>query len=194
MNFTSQIASFTSETTLSSIPRLLWEYYLEYLWFYDDGSWVARIASTFRVLAFLLIIPMTGISLLDITSYLIARTLGIVDDVKASTSDKGTIHNKEGMPSLDLPSLDLRDVSTDSTPSSGAVSDVPITTTKSDRLKPPSKERRSTQQPHVPPQAFFASEDMQLKISGEGVFSPAVSQPSSPTITRRHLRNEWSDE
>jgi hypothetical protein len=64
MDFTSQITHFTSETSFSSTPRLLWEYYLEYLWFYEDGSWVARVASTFRVLAFVLIIPMILISLL----------------------------------------------------------------------------------------------------------------------------------
>jgi hypothetical protein len=43
---------------------MFWEYYLEYLWFYDEGSWVATIASTFRVMAFILILPMIAISLL----------------------------------------------------------------------------------------------------------------------------------
>jgi len=63
MHFT-QIARVTPEISLSSLPSLLWGYYLEYLWFYDERSWVARAAYTFRVLAIILIIPMIGISLL----------------------------------------------------------------------------------------------------------------------------------
>jgi len=64
MHFTSQITRVTPEISLSSLPSLLWGYYLEYLWFYDERSWVARAAYTLRVLAIILIIPMIGISLL----------------------------------------------------------------------------------------------------------------------------------
>jgi hypothetical protein len=119
----------------------------------------------------------------DITSYLIARTLGIVDDVKASTSDKKTIHNlKEG-----LPSIVLQDTSADTTPPSDSVPTPPATNT----VKLPSQ--TDIDHPQLPPQTYFASEDTQLRLSGEGVFSPAVSQPSSPTITRRRLRDELND-
>ena len=54
----------TSGIPLSSLPHLLWQYYLEYLWFYEPRSWVARIAYTFRVLAFMMIVPVVFIALL----------------------------------------------------------------------------------------------------------------------------------
>ena len=28
-----------------SLPKLMWRYYLDYLWHYDPGSWVAKIAN-----------------------------------------------------------------------------------------------------------------------------------------------------
>ena len=37
------------------------------------------------------------------------------------------------------------------------------------------------------PPVFYASEENSLTLSGVGVFSPAASQPPSPTISRRHL-------
>jgi len=159
-------------TSLSAIPSILWEYYLENLWFYDQGSWVARVAYTFRVLAFLLIIPMSGITLLDIASYVIARTLGVVDDVKASTSDKNTIHSKS-----DTPIILLND---DTSPTSAPSTPLPnsLHMHKTERFE---DEKVSTA---GHPQAYFASD---LTLSGVGVFSPAVSQPPSPTLSRRNL-------
>ncbi|KAL6300433.1 hypothetical protein BKA93DRAFT_801602 [Sparassis latifolia] len=69
-----------------SVPGTLWRLYLEYLWDYHSASWVASVAYTFRVLAFLSIAPFVLLTLLDVASYVIARTLGVVDDTKASTS------------------------------------------------------------------------------------------------------------
>lgn len=40
------------------------------------------------------------------------------------------------------------------------------------------------------PEAYFASEEHGLELSGVGVFSPAVSQPPSPTLSRRQLHPE----
>lgn len=38
-------------------PSSLWNLYVDYLWNYGPDSWVQSVASTFRVLAFLLITP-----------------------------------------------------------------------------------------------------------------------------------------
>jgi len=81
----------TSQVSPSAIPGLLWAYYVQYLWNYDSDSWVARIAYSCRILAILVSLPLIILGLLDIASYGIARTLGVIDDVKASTSDKATI-------------------------------------------------------------------------------------------------------
>jgi len=37
------------------------------------------------------------------------------------------------------------------------------------------------------PPVFYAGEENSLTLSGVGVFSPATSQPPSPTISRGHL-------
>jgi hypothetical protein len=169
-----------SQGSLSTIPSLLWEYYLEYLWFYEPGTGVARIAYTFRVLAFLLIIPMTGITLLDIASYVIARTLGVVDDVKASTSDKNTIHAKSDS---DAPIILLND---DSFPASTPGSADPSHTHNPAfliRTEDPEKVITASFGGH--PQAYFASDEMDLRLSGVDVFSPAVSRPTSPEVDRK---------
>ncbi|KAI0031742.1 hypothetical protein K488DRAFT_86530 [Vararia minispora EC-137] len=59
------------------------QWYADTLVHYAPDSWVASTASTFRVLAFLTILPVILLTLLDVTSYVIARTLG---DPTASTS------------------------------------------------------------------------------------------------------------
>ncbi|KAF6763110.1 hypothetical protein DFP72DRAFT_523777 [Ephemerocybe angulata] len=93
MNLTSYISEASSQfshTPVSSYPGLVWSYYLSYLWNYERDSWVARIANASRILAFLLCLPTLILALVDVSAYVIARTLGVVDDVKASTSDKVT--------------------------------------------------------------------------------------------------------
>ena len=42
------------------------------------------------------------------------------------------------------------------------------------------------------PPVFYAGEDNNLRLSGVGVFSPAASQPSSPTLNRHHLPHDES--
>jgi hypothetical protein len=67
MNLSSYVADFTfkvSQLSLSTLPRNLWEYYIEYLWDYKPSSWVARIAYTSRLLAILLILPILVLTLL----------------------------------------------------------------------------------------------------------------------------------
>src|SRR5882762_2080009 len=109
----------------SSLPLVLWEYYLQYLWYYDSSSWVAKISSSLRVLAFLFVLPAITLGMLvcstvpfpcvcaltvtqDISSYIIARTLGVVDVAKASTTDKPVITR------LTIPSIHIEDTSSSS--------------------------------------------------------------------------------
>ncbi|KAJ7680549.1 hypothetical protein DFH06DRAFT_1031645 [Mycena polygramma] len=178
----------SSSLNILSLPQLLWNFYVDYLWNWTDhpNSWVSRIAYTSRVLAILLILPIVVLTLLDLASYGIARTLGVIDDVKASTSDKETIHNKipvvrvshavSGSP--DSSSLATTD-SEHETLLEHADHDFSSTDTLGLHID-------TTSHPH----AYFTSGENSLKLSGVGVFSPAASRPPSPTITRRQLLEE----
>ncbi|KAL1741847.1 hypothetical protein HDZ31DRAFT_44548 [Schizophyllum fasciatum] len=84
----SDAVSFLSPAALAALPGTLWRYYVDYLWNYDANSWVAHAAYSMRVMAVLLLLPITILTMLDIASYVIARTLGVIDDTRASTSDK----------------------------------------------------------------------------------------------------------
>ncbi|KAG2338660.1 hypothetical protein BDR05DRAFT_968947 [Suillus weaverae] len=55
---------YSSHLSLSSAPRLVWHAYIEYLWNPHPGSWVSQVAYSFRVLAFLLILPVVILTLL----------------------------------------------------------------------------------------------------------------------------------
>ncbi|KAJ7747288.1 hypothetical protein B0H16DRAFT_1851341 [Mycena metata] len=183
----------SSSFSILSLPRVLWNLYVDHLWNWTDypHSWISQIAYASRVLAILLIMPVVILTLLDIASYGIARTLGIIDDVKASTSDKETIHNK-------TPLVRVVDHSTPS-PSSASLANTDDSetlldsTSGSDRMLsstdtlPPLAIPSMSSHPH----AYFTSEENSLKLSGVGVFSPAASRPPSPTITRRGLPDEW---
>jgi hypothetical protein len=119
----------------------------------------------------------------DISSYGIARTLGVIDDVRASTSDAGTLHQDIITSSLNHEPL---------TPQSDSSypyhdSDQSDTEHAILHIKP------GRQLSHLgvsQPRTFFASEDHNLKLSGVGVFSPATSRPPSPTISRKSLLME----
>ncbi|KAF9263306.1 hypothetical protein L218DRAFT_341258 [Marasmius fiardii PR-910] len=199
------MANVTS-TSLDSFPRLLWSFYIEYLCNYQPGSSVARIASLFRILALVLILPILILTLLvtakflsltdgaliiretfrqDVSSYVIARTLGIVDDVKASTSDRKTLHT------MQPPSIRVDSPKTDGLiiASSAVVVD--------DRGLPHVRDLNSSQlmlapeqgrSPDASPPEYFTSEENNLKLSGFDVFSPAPSQPPSPTFSRQQLQ------
>ena len=49
---------------MASIPHTLWHLYLDTLVNYKQGSWVAKTASTCRVLAFAIIVPFVLLTLL----------------------------------------------------------------------------------------------------------------------------------
>ncbi|KAF9049990.1 hypothetical protein BJ165DRAFT_1455614 [Panaeolus papilionaceus] len=175
MNITHYTDSL-SQISPASIPATLWALYIEYLWNYESDSWVARIAYSCRILALLISLPIIILGLLDIASYGIARTLGVVDDVKASTSDKVAADTPPAI------RVDEPDTLSGDSLGSSWISDVSASasesTTTGEHMNGSSEAK---------PDVFYAGEDNNLKLSGVGVFSPAASQPPSPTISRHHL-------
>ncbi|KAH9949604.1 hypothetical protein B0H21DRAFT_102710 [Amylocystis lapponica] len=144
--------------SILSAPGTLWHLYVEYLWNYQPRSWVSSTASTFRVLAFVVIIPCVLLLLLDVVSYVIARTLGVIEDTKASTSETLVAPSTPSTPSIAIHDASAPDPDT-----------LPLTT---------------------PPPIYFRNpteEEGNLRLSGVGTFSPAPSQPPSPTLSRREL-------
>ncbi|KAF4620626.1 hypothetical protein D9613_000439 [Agrocybe pediades] len=199
------VSYYTSQVTRiepSSIPGTLWAYYLEYLWYYEPDSWVARIAYSFRVLAFLVALPFIVLGLVDISSYVIARTLGVVDDVKASTSDKATVHMDSSGSSMSTPSIQINDAISNSSESAFSDTDVELhnlhnnnnnnntANTRSSRTGESNNNKArsplSDSSSSLNPSVFFSG-DTNLKLSGVGVFSPAASQPPSPTVSRQNI-------
>ncbi|KII92820.1 hypothetical protein PLICRDRAFT_103296 [Plicaturopsis crispa FD-325 SS-3] len=183
----------------SEIPRRIWSLYVDYLWNYTADSWVAHIAYTVRVFAFLLILPLVILTLLDTTSYVIARTLGVVDAVKASTSDKPTPPTDSATEAVTTPSIlisaasapSIADeygneshfpVASDSTfsMSSAGDSNYSLSTLNSSNTFP-------LPAPDTPHSELGAYPGHNLKLSGVDVFSPATSQPPSPTMSRRSI-------
>lgn len=118
---------------------------------------------------------------------MIARTLGVIDDVKASTSDKSTVHS-----GMHTPSIMIQDTSTSNFDTTPADSDqgTPSNCNGNDgnAVKRSKMAGVSLDSLNVSePSAFYAGEDAHLKLSGVGVFSPATSQPPSPTLSRRNV-------
>jgi len=184
MNLSFDASDFTSQLSPSSIPGLLWAYYVQYLWNYESDSWVARVAYSCRILAILVSLPIIILGLLDIASYGIARTLGVIDDVKASTSDKATVHNVITPPGTITPGSD----------SSFSDSDRDSLTDHSlhNKMRSPLSDSLLGNANFSQPSVFYAGEDNNLRLSGVGVFSPAASQPPSPTLSRYHLPQDES--
>ncbi|KAI0374089.1 hypothetical protein BV20DRAFT_962059 [Pilatotrama ljubarskyi] len=155
---------------ITSIPQTLWHLYLDNLVYYKPGSWVDSAASTCRVLAFMTILPFILLTLLDVASYVIARTLGVIDETKASTS--GELETAEHL-HANQPSITIQDESS-SSPS-----------------PPSAEEGADSQLPHTtPPSSYFRNpteDEGNLQLSGVGTFSPAPSQPGSPTLQRREF-------
>lgn len=104
----------------------------------------------------------------DIASYGIARTLGVVDAVKASTSDKATVHATAAA-ARRTPAIRI----------SASDSDAASSEYDSDRPAAPATGSG--------PSLFYVGEGSGLALSGVGVFSPAASQPPSPTLSRQSL-------
>jgi hypothetical protein len=64
MNLSFDTSQYTSQVSPSSIPGLLWAYYVQNLWNYESSSWVARIAYSCRILAILVSLPIIILGLL----------------------------------------------------------------------------------------------------------------------------------
>lgn len=115
----------------------------------------------------------------DITAYVIARTLGVVEVVKASTNDT-PIALKSVPPPIIIEDTSLTPNLTDSV----------ISTTDESTATPPDSQHDD----RLDGLGQLASLDASLfsneKLSGVGVFSPATSRPPSPTLSRRKLRTE----
>lgn len=127
----------------------------------------------------------------DLASYGIARSLGVIDDVKASTSDKSTIH-VTAAPQLQPPLIRVNGVdspASESTFSSDSDRDsISLDHTHHNRmLRSPLSASMTEDEVDMgsQPSLYYVGEDS--KLSGVGVFSPAASMPSSPTISRYNL-------
>ncbi|KAI0703359.1 hypothetical protein C8T65DRAFT_526526, partial [Cerioporus squamosus] len=147
--------------SLSSLPQTLWQLYLNHLVYYKQGSWVDKVASTCRVLAFATIVPFVILTLLDVASYVIARTLGVIDETKASTSggpETTGLHKTPNQPTI------VVHKSSDSSDNVSLAASTPL-----------------------PPEPAEEDVDGNFKLSGVGTFSPAPSQPGSPTLQRREF-------
>jgi len=175
MNVSSQL----QDLHFSSVHFILniWQYYLEYLWYYDSSSWVAKIAYTIRVFAVLFILPATILGMLDISSYLIARTLGVVDVAKASTSDKPVVIR------LTIPSIRIEDTSSSSAVTDSVLSDESNAATSPELSDRADDEIDDFVQLAELNNSMFSNEE----LAGVGVFSPASSCPPSPTLSRRKM-------
>ncbi|KAG1729195.1 uncharacterized protein EDB91DRAFT_1060116 [Suillus paluster] len=171
-------SQYSTHLSFSSTPRLIWHTYVEYLWHPHPSSWVSKIAYSFRVFAFLLILPVVILTMLDITSYVIVRTLGIVDDVKASTSDQ-PVMTPEGMPSILVEDTS----SEESLPAEqdGRASSV--------HRQHNTEASAAGVQEEMKFQTYFTGEE-DLQLSSVGILSPSPSQPSSPVLPQEKLFGE----
>lgn len=109
---------------------------------------------------------------------MIARTLGIVDDVKASTSDQPAV-TAEGMPSILVED-------TSSEESFPAEQD---NYTSSVHRQYNTDMRSAGVQEEMKLQAYFTGEE-DLQLSSVGILSPSPSQPSSPVLLHENLSGE----
>lgn len=100
---------------------------------------------------------------------MIARTLGVIDDTKAATSDKGAML-APSVPTLLIPD-DAPAALSPASPHLPSPSAAALHATHND--------------PHAHAHFFNPAEEHSLKLSGVGVFSPAASRPPSPHVRRK---------
>jgi len=109
----------------------------------------------------------------DISSYVIARTLGVVDAVKASTSDKVT------QVQVEAPTIRIQPSGGESSADSLGSSTILVSNANStDSIAENEQLGRAPEHP----KEYFATDN--LKLSGVGILSPAGTRPSSPVLTR----------
>ena len=119
------------------------------------------------------------------TSYIIARTLGVIDDTKASTSDHGSLHNVavvEGADAKPPPILvQSASIAGNLSTSPSAPADIGQPLDKKLKLE--------IDRPHSHHKSSSSSSlyEGNPALAGVGVFSPAASMPPSPTIERKRF-------
>jgi hypothetical protein len=123
-----------------------------------------------------------------VTSYIIARTLGVIDDTKASTSDRESLHPVAAVQGSDAkpPTIIVQSASvTGSIPASPSFS----TDTIGQRLDEVRETLQLEIDPSHHPQSTSSSSlyEGNPALAGVGVFSPAASTPPSPTIERKRF-------
>ena len=123
----------------------------------------------------------------DVTSYVIARTLGVVETTLASTNDKVTIAIEE-LAAVGVAAGAGRGSDVDSEDEGGEKAD---TSGGGERRFEMKIELDGTQQAPAsdasgPPAYFFSpTEEKNLDLSGANILSPAVSRQGSPGVERR---------
>jgi len=171
---------------LFELPAVLWARYIEYLWDYESGSWVDASASTFRLFAAFIIVPLALLVMLDVTSYIIARTLGVIDDTKASTSDRESLHPVTVVEGTDAkpPTIIVQSASVP-----GSLLNSPSVPADVGRPLDEIKEKLQLEidRSITHPQSSSSLYEGNPALAGVGVFSPAASTPSSPTIERKRI-------
>ena len=122
------------------------------------------------------------------TSYIIARTLGVIDDTKASTSDRESLHPVAVVEGTDTkpPAIIVQ--------SASVAGSMPISPSVPADVGQPlgevgEKLQLETDRSHSHPQSSSSSSlyEGNPALAGVGVFSPAASTPPSPTIERRRF-------
>jgi len=123
-----------------------------------------------------------------VTSYIIARTLGVIDDTKASTSDRESLHPVAVVEGTDTkpPAIIVQ--------SASVAGSMPISPSVPADVGQPlgevgEKLQLETDRSHSHPQSSSSSSlyEGNPALAGVGVFSPAASTPPSPTIERRRF-------
>jgi hypothetical protein len=124
-----------------------------------------------------------------VTSYIIARTLGVIDDTKASTSDRGSLHPVsvvEG-PDAKPPTIIVESASVvGSTPASPNLfaADASVCQPLNEIGE---KLRIEISRSHPRSSSSSSLYEGNPALAGVGVFSPAASTPPSPTVERRRF-------
>jgi len=180
---------------MSSILSFLWNSYLDYLWNYDSNSWVAAIAYAFRIWAILAILPTLVLALLDVTSYVIARTLG---DPTASTSHKSSFATQLP-PNPNSKIINARRPTTVLADPGPDPADPVAVAALPPGDESPSKPTAVSTAASVTGAFFVTGEegsedDGAARLAGVGVFSPVASMPGSPTVSRRNLFEKEGEE
>lgn len=122
------------------------------------------------------------------TSYIIARTLGIIDDTKASTSDRRSLHPVAvvGEPDVKPPTIIIQSASVTGSMPTGPSFPADAVGQPLDEVTGRLRLEIDNSHSHHPQSSSSSSlYEGNPALAGVGVFSPAASTPPSPTIERR---------